>query len=218
MGTTSSAATEWRRFWFLPLAAALGYATSVIHVYALGPFIGPLTQEFGWSRAQISAGLTISALVSAAACIPVGMLVDRVGPRRVGLVGVLAMTAAFALLSTATGQFANWLLLWAVIAVGTFWVQATVWTSAVASRFERSRGLAFAITLSGASIAATVFPLARDFPDRFLRLADSGGGHGRELGRAGIPHFVPMLSWRSRQETQRTRRDRGNSHDRHDFR
>jgi MFS family permease len=158
MGTPNTAAAEWRSFWFLPLAAALGYATSVLHIYSFGPFIGPLTQEFGWSRAEASAGMTIAALVSAAACIPVGMLVDRVGPRLVGLIGVLAMCASFALMSTATGEFSNWLFLWAVIAVGTFGVQATVWTSAVASRFEHSRGLAFAITLSGASIAASLFP------------------------------------------------------------
>jgi MFS family permease len=159
MGVSKSAAAEWKSFGFLPFAAALGYATSVLHVYSLGPFIGALQQEFGWSRAQISAGLTVAALISAAGCIPVGMLVDRIGPRRVGLIGVLAMCGAFALAGTATGTTANWLALWGVIAVGTFFVQATVWTSAVASRFEASRGFAFAITLSGASIAATLFPM-----------------------------------------------------------
>ncbi|WP_428310578.1 MFS transporter [Hydrocarboniphaga sp.] len=157
--TGNTTASEWRGYWFLPVVAALGYATSVLHVYSIGPFIAPLHQEFGWSRAQIAAGITVSAIVSAIFCIPVGMLVDRIGPRRVGLIGVLAMCAAFALLGTASGSTANWLMLWAVVAVGTFWVQATVWTSAVASRFERSRGLAFAITLSGASVAATIFPM-----------------------------------------------------------
>lgn len=159
MNTHTSAAAEWRRFGFLPLAAGLGYATSVLHVYSLGAFIGPLQQEFGWSRATASAGLTVSALISAVGCIPVGMLVDRIGPRRIGLIGVIAMCAALAFLSTATGAPANWLALWGVVAVGTFFVQATVWTSAVASRFEASRGLAFAITLSGASLAATVYPI-----------------------------------------------------------
>ncbi|MDB5970373.1 MAG: transporter [Hydrocarboniphaga sp.] len=159
MGATNNAAAEWRRFWFLPLVAALGYATSVLHVYSIGPFIAPLHQEFGWSRAQISAGITVSAIISGIFCIPIGMLVDRIGPRFVGLVGVLVMAAAFALLGTATGHTSNWLMLWAAVAVGTFWVQATVWTSAVASRFETSRGLAFALTLSGASVAATVFPM-----------------------------------------------------------
>ncbi|HEX4940870.1 MAG TPA: MFS transporter [Candidatus Kapabacteria bacterium] len=150
---------EWRSFWFLPFAAALGYSTSVIHVYSLGPFIEPLQQAFGWSRAEASLGISISSLISAIFCIPIGMLVDRVGPRRVGLVGVLLMLSAFALLGTTTGGIANWILLWVVVAFSTLWVQATVWTSAVASRFESSRGIAFAITLSGASLSATVFPL-----------------------------------------------------------
>ena len=159
MAAPNSALAEWRSHWFLPVAAALGYSTSVIHVYSLGPFIEPLTQEFGWSRAQASVGISIASFISAMFCIPIGILVDRIGPRRVGLVGVLLMTGAFALLSTVTGEMANWVMLWTVLAFGTLAVQATVWTSAVASRFHASRGLAFALTLSGASVSAAVFPL-----------------------------------------------------------
>ena len=151
MAISKNAIAEWRSFWFLPFAAALGYSTSVIHVYSLGPFIEPLQQAFGWSRAQASLGISISSLISAIFCIPIGMLVDRVGPRRVGLIGVLLMLSAFALLGTTTGGIANWVLLWIIVAFATLWVQATVWTSAVASRFEASRGIAFAITLSGPS-------------------------------------------------------------------
>ena len=159
MDVSKATIAEWRRFWFLPFAAALGYSTSVIHVYSIGPFIEPLQQAFGWSRAQISIGLTISSFISAIFCIPVGILVDRIGPRRVGLIGVLLMSGAFALLGTTTGTTANWVALWVIVAVGTLWVQATVWTSAVASRFEASRGLAFAITLSGAALSAAVAPV-----------------------------------------------------------
>src|SRR5260370_14932 len=159
MDASRNAAAEWRSFWPLPIAAALGYSTSVLHVYSIGPYIGPLQHEFGWSRAQISAGITIASFGSAIFCVPIGMLVDRLGPRRIGLLGVLLMCAAFALLSTATGQVANWLVLWGILAIGNLCVQTTVWTSAVASRFAASRGLAFAITLSGASLSATVFPI-----------------------------------------------------------
>ena len=159
MTTPKTAIAEWRSFWFLPIAAALGYATSVIHVYAMGPFIEPLQLDFGWNRAQVSSGITIAAFISAVFCIPVGMLVDRIGPRRVALIGILLMTGGYALLSTATGTATNWVILWVIVAIGTLWVQATVWTSAVASRFAVSRGMALAVTLSGASLAATVFPL-----------------------------------------------------------
>ena len=87
MAMTPSAAEEWRGYWPLPFAAGLGYATAVMYVYSFGPFIEPIQQEFGWSRAQISSGITLAAFFSAIFCIPVGMLVDRIGPRRVGLIG-----------------------------------------------------------------------------------------------------------------------------------
>jgi predicted MFS family arabinose efflux permease len=156
---TTSARAEWRSFWFLPVAAALGYSTAVLHTYGIGPFMTPIAQEFGWSRAQLSIGITIAGLAGAIFSVPIGLLVDRLGPRVVGLIGVILMTGAFALLGTATDDTTNWLVLWSVIAFANLWLQATVWTSAVASRFETSRGLAFAVTLSGASIAATVFPI-----------------------------------------------------------
>lgn len=154
-----SAVKEWRSHGTLPVAAAVGYSTAVLHTYGIGAFVAPLQQEFGWTRAQISAGITIAGLVGALLSVPIGMLVDRLGPRIVGLIGVLLMTSAFALLGTATGSTANWLALWGFVAFANLWLQATVWTSAVGSRFEKSRGLAFAITLSGASLSAAVFPV-----------------------------------------------------------
>lgn len=153
------AASEWRRYYMLPGAAALGYATSVIHIYGLGPYIKPLGAAFGWSRAEVFAGLTIATIIQALMSIPVGMLVDRYGPRRLGVVGVMVSTGAFALFSTATGTAGNWYMLWIVMAIATLPVQATIWTSAVASRFEASRGMAFAVTLCGASLAGLIFPL-----------------------------------------------------------
>lgn len=143
----------------LPIAAGLGYATSVIHIYGLGPFIEPIAQEFGWSRTRVTAGLTIATLVQAIGGIAIGLAVDRFGPRRFGVVGILLICGAFALLGTATGGPVNWLLLWGLIALAALPVQASVWTSAVASRFHASRGFAFAVTLCGASIAAAVFPI-----------------------------------------------------------
>lgn len=159
MAEALSRKEEWRRYGFLPLVAALGYSTSSMHSYGIGAFIEPLEAEFGWSRAQASIGLTVSGLTGAVLSIPVGMLVDKFGPRRIGTVGVVAMIGAFGLLGTATGTIANWILLWTVLAFANLWAGATIWTKAVASRFETSRGLAFAITLTGAPMTATLIPL-----------------------------------------------------------
>jgi predicted MFS family arabinose efflux permease len=155
----STAVGEWRSYWTLPIAAALGYFISVLHLYSVGPFVRPLQQEFGWSRAQISVGITIAGVVGAICSVFVGRLVDRVGPRIVALIGVPFMTSAFALLATATGDKANWFLLWCLVALGNVGLQATVWASAVASRFASSRGLSFAVMMSGGSLGASVHPI-----------------------------------------------------------
>lgn len=143
----------------LPVAAGLGYATSVIHIYGIGPYIAPVAETFGWSRTEVTFGLTLATLVQAVGGVFIGLAVDRFGPRRFGVVGLLLLSVAFSLLGTADGSLAGWYLLWALIALVALPVQASVWTSAVASRFHASRGMAFAVTLCGASIAAALFPL-----------------------------------------------------------
>lgn len=154
-----SAAQEWRHYGLLPVAAAFGYSTVAIQTYGIGPFVAPLEAEFGWSRAQVMMGLTISNFVGVLFNFAIGVLADRVGPRRVALTGVVVKTGAIALLATATGTVLNWSLLWVVVAFGAVLSQANVWTSAVASRFERGRGLAIAVTLSGSSFCAALVPV-----------------------------------------------------------
>lgn len=156
--TPLSARAEWRAHPLLPMAAGLGYATSVIHIYGIGPFYGPIAAEFGWSRTAVTFGLTIATLVQAVGGVFIGLAVDRFGPRRFGVVGLVLLGIAFALLGSTDGSLLNWYLLWGLIALASLPVQASVWTSAVASRFTASRGMAFAVTLCGASIAAGVFP------------------------------------------------------------
>jgi MFS family permease len=156
---SASAKTEWRSYGYLPLIAALGYSVAGLHVYGIGPLMEPLHQEFGWTRAQILSGSAMVSVVVALASVPMGALIDRLGPRRIGLIGLPLMAIAIALLSTATGTRVNWFALWMIVAVCSVSVQSTVWTNAVVSRFDASRGLALAVTLSGSSVGAFVFPL-----------------------------------------------------------
>lgn len=149
---------EWRSHATLPFAAALGYSVSVIHIYGINPYLIPVTEEFGWTRAQFTGAYTMAILFQAICAIPLGMLVDRIGSRRLGLAGAALVCLAFSLLGTASGSLLNWYLLWGLITVVALPVQATVWTGAVATRFEKSRGMAFAVTLCGASLAQFLFP------------------------------------------------------------
>lgn len=159
MHVQPGAREEWRRFWYLPLVAALAYSSAVLHSYGIGPFIGPLQEEFGWSRAEISSGPAITGFIGACFAIPMGLVIDRLGPRRVGLIGTILMPVSIGLLGTTSGSLAHWYLLWTFVGFANLWMQATVWTSALASRFEKSRGIAFAVTFSGASLTAIILPL-----------------------------------------------------------
>lgn len=157
--STPTAREEWRKYGMVPVAAGLGYATSVIHIYGIGPYIAPVAESFGWTRTEVTFGLTIATLVQAVGGVFVGLAVDKFGPRRFGVIGLVMLSAAFAMLGTAGGSLLGWYMLWSLVALAALPVQASVWTSAVASRFHISRGMAFAVTLCGASIAAALFPI-----------------------------------------------------------
>lgn len=156
---TVSARTEWANYWYLPIVAALGYSAAGLHVYGIGPLMESLHREFGWNRAQTLSGSAIVSLVVAIASVPMGMAIDRLGPRLIALIGVPLIGTAVACLGLATGTMSNWLSLWALVAIASIPIQATVWTSAVVSRFDAARGLALAVTLCGSSIGAFAFPL-----------------------------------------------------------
>jgi MFS family permease len=175
-----TAREEWKRHWPLPLAAGLGNVGSIIHIYSLGAFMAPLSAEFGWSRAEISSGITVSNSGTAIIGLFVGWLVDRLGPRKVGIFGVTAMALAFGLVGTATGTYANWVFLWALIALAATTTQTTVWTSAVTSRFDKSRGIAIALTVAINGAAATLLPIfatlsIQGFGWRYAFFAIAGG-------------------------------------------
>lgn len=157
--TVPSVREEWRKYGYLPIVAALANIATVIHIYTLGPFMAPLQEEFGWSRAQISSAITVSNGVNAGLGVLIGFLIDKYGPRRIGLIGICVMSLAFASVGSATGSYANWLFLWFFIALGAAWTQPTIWTSAVSSRFDAGRGFALAVTICGTSVAATVLPI-----------------------------------------------------------
>jgi nitrate/nitrite transporter NarK len=157
-GDKASATHEWRAQWPLPVAAMVGFSTIGLQNYGFGAFAGSVEQAFGWTRAQTMFGVTVAMFLGIFLNIIVGLVIDRFGSRRVALTGVLLLPAAFALLGTATGSPANWWLLWTAIAVGVVLVQATVWMGPVAGRFDKSRGFALAVTLSGTSVAAMIQP------------------------------------------------------------
>ena len=151
------AASEWRQ-WPVLIPSFAGVFLCAVHGYSLGVMMGPLEQEFGWSRAEISAGPLIIALIALLVAPLVGVGIDRFGPRRIGLFGVLFFCAALAMLSTASSSIWSWWALWALLAIGNMFVLPTVWTAAINSLFSKNRGKALAIALCGTGFTAATVP------------------------------------------------------------
>lgn len=157
-GSATTARQEWLRSPLLPIAGLVGHCTTVFHINGFSPFIVPISEAFGWSRTLTTMGLTVILLMQALTSIPLGILVDRLGSRRIGLFGMVSAPLGFALISTATGSEINWIILWLIMGVVAIPVQSTVWTAAISGAFQASRGLALGISMCGASLASALFP------------------------------------------------------------
>jgi MFS family permease len=149
---------EWRQHWSRVLPCFLGIMLATAHGYSLGVMIGPLEAEFGWPRAQISAGMLFIAVGALAAGPLIGAMVDRFGARRIGLAGLFFYCPALACLSLATSDILSWWGLWLVLALGALTIMPMVWISILNGYFFASRGLALAIALSGTGLGAAIWP------------------------------------------------------------
>jgi predicted MFS family arabinose efflux permease len=158
-GQSTTAATEWRAHWPKVLSGMVGMSFYAMLTYHFGLFIQPLEKEFGWHRADISLGLTIYTMGAVLLGPFVGALIDRVGSRWIGIVGLAGTSLTLAALGFANGSLLQWYLLWTAIACTALGVKSTVWGAAVSSLFTASRGLALALVLCGSAIAQSLSPL-----------------------------------------------------------
>lgn len=162
-GNKSGAGQEFARNWKVVLAGALGMALASVGVYVMGIFIHPLELEFGWSRAEIVAGMTIIALFGMICAPFVGLIVDRFGPRRLGVFGVLLSCVTLAALSLTGPSIWSWWALWMPIALAGTCMTPTIWTSGVSSLFDAGRGMALALVLGGTALCSTLTPILGNY-------------------------------------------------------
>ena len=83
--------------WVPLVGGILGSTTCGLLLYAWSVFITPLSEEFGWSRADIAMAFSICALSFGLTTFPAGKLSDRIGPRFVVLVGSVILSVGFVL-------------------------------------------------------------------------------------------------------------------------
>lgn len=148
------------RNWALVAAGALMTCVAIGVVFSLAVFLDPLGADTGWSRAGISAAMTLAFLSMGFSGFGWGALSDRHGPRRVVLAGVVLLGLASVLASRATTllQFQATFGLLVGAAAGAFFAPIIAATTV---SFEKRRGLAVALVTAGMGVAPmTIAPLA----------------------------------------------------------
>jgi MFS family permease len=147
--------------WRIVLAGFFGVMVSFAAVvpYTFGIYVKPLSLAFGWRREAISAGFSIAALTVAAASPGLGFLLDRFGPRRVILPCILVFSSAYASLALLTPRLLHFYLTFFLVGLVGNGTAYLGYSRAIATWFDRRRGLALSVMLAGGGCGAMILPL-----------------------------------------------------------
>ncbi|WP_198374583.1 MFS transporter [Neoroseomonas rubea] len=169
-----------RQAWLIVAGGFLAFTVSASLMHAYTVFLLAFVEEFGWSRAEASLAYSVGQVVGGVASPLVGGLVDRIGERRMVLLGGVLL--ALGLLGSAQAD-ALWqvvLLYGVVMTLGASCIGLVVFVPLVSRLFVAQRGMAISLLQSangfGRAISA---PLAQ-------WLVDGSGWRNAYLLQAGL--------------------------------
>jgi MFS family permease len=115
-------------------------------------FYVALLEDFPWNRGD-SAGVQSMAMITYTLMAPlVGGLIDRFGPRRVVVLGILVLTLGLMLCSTIKTLVQFYLFYGVIMGTGITCIGIVTYSAILAHWFEKKRGLASGIAVSGMGI------------------------------------------------------------------
>jgi MFS family permease len=159
MESKSRAREEWRAGWPTVCAGLLGAGAAQIHFASIGVFIKPMTQALGWGSSTVTLGIFICSLVAVPGIPLIGLLAQKIGLRRIILVGLPLFFLAFASLGWLSHDRAQWVTGWVLVALASVLSKSNLWMLWVAQRFDAARGMAFAMVMVGAGVLAIFVPI-----------------------------------------------------------
>jgi MFS family permease len=181
--------------WYIAVGCAVVmFVTVGVGYYGLAVFLGPLRDAHGWSNAVVSGANGLYFTISGITGALVGPRIDRHGPLRTQLVGVLLLAGSVSLvgaIDTVWQLFA----VYTVLAVG-FGLSAAVAVNAILARwFVTRRALAMSISFTGVSVGGMVLaPLGSALVEAG-GLGLAGPVMGLLVAGVGVPVIIGVLVW-----------------------
>lgn len=184
----TTAAGEFRSGWTTILACAVGACAGLtgLAFYTFGLFVKPLSAAFGWTRGEITLGMSFITLGTIVCAPLVGWMIDKWGVRRVAAPSLLGAALAFMVMSRVGPDIWTFYAGCLCIAVLGCATAPVSWTRAVSQRFTKARGLALGLTLLGSATAGVAGVPAVQWLITH---------HGWNAGYVGIAGFSALVAF-----------------------
>ena len=174
--------------WIIVGTALLANGMSSGPVWSgVGVWIKALELHFGWSRAQLTGAFSMAQLEGSIIGPLMGYMIDRLGPRRMVLIGLIITGLGFLLFSRTSNIFIFYLS-YGMIMLGTAAGTWLPFMSVVNRWFVRRRGMAMAIAAEGSPLGGLVLlPI--------LAWAVTPGHHGWSVTAQWIGVAFLCMAW-----------------------
>ncbi len=145
-------------WWVVVASFFIAVYTGGVVFFGFTAIFEPIAHEFGWEYAQVSVAASLRGLEMGFLAPVVGILVDRLGPRRLIVGGVFIVALGLFLLSR-TSSLAMFYLAFGVMSIGVSASTSTVLMAAVANWFRRRVGVATGVAASGFGFGGILIPV-----------------------------------------------------------
>jgi predicted MFS family arabinose efflux permease len=146
--------------WAVVAAAFTGVMVSFAPIvpYTFSLFLSPLHAAFGWKREAIGGTFALAAITVALVSPGIGLLLDRLPPRRIILPSIVVFALALASLSRLSPNIKQFYLTFFVLGLVANGTAQFAYARTVLSWFLRRRGLALALVLTGSGVGSILIP------------------------------------------------------------
>ncbi len=129
--------------------------------FLFGVVLKPVSEQFGWDRAQLTGAVMVGMIVISICQPIVGILVDRIGPKKILVAGLLLLGLSLIPLSMVTQLWQVYLVYGIIMPLGLAAASPVLSTAIVGRWFQQKRGLAMSIATSGSAFGQLlIVPIA----------------------------------------------------------